>query len=56
MLTAFDKAIVAVIVPMLLAGLAHFGISAETSVGTAVGLLVNAALIGLSVYFMPNKG
>lgn len=50
-----QKAIVAFIVPLILAPLALVGISGEMTVSEALGLLCTFILSGVSVWFTKNK-
>ena len=51
----YAKAIVAFITPILLAPLVVLGIEPETTVESAVSILLMAVFSALSVYFTPNK-
>lgn len=51
----YAKAIVAFIVPLLVAPLAFLGIDAETTVGTALEIILVAAITAMTVYLVPNK-
>lgn len=52
----FAKAIVAFVTPLILTLVAPLGIGAETSFGDALYLLMSAALTGIAVYTIPNRG
>jgi hypothetical protein len=51
----YNKAIAAVITPLIVGLLAPLGISAETTVATAIELIVIAIATGVTVYLIPNK-
>jgi len=51
MITTFDKAIAGLIVPLLVAMLAHFGFQADETFSASLAAVVTA----LVVYFIPNK-
>lgn len=51
----YAKAIAALVVPIIVAPLAFLGISAETTVGTALEILIVALATAASVYWVPNK-
>lgn len=51
MVTTFDKAIAAVIVPLVVALLAHFGFNADETFAASLA----AVIAGIVVYLVPNK-
>lgn len=51
MITTFDKAIAAVIVPLVVLALAHFGLSMDQAWADALA----AVIAGIVVYLVPNK-
>lgn len=53
MLTPFDKAIVAVLIPLILLANQKWGLTLPVD-ETTIGALV-AGITGLAVYFTPNK-
>ena len=52
---AYNKAIAAVLVPLLLQALSWFGITPLMPVGEALGLLISIAVTAIAVYAVPNK-
>lgn len=54
MLTQFDKAIVAVLIPLIVLANQKWGLTLPIDPDT-LGALI-AGLTGLGVYFIPNKG
>lgn len=51
MATSFDKAIAAVVVPLIVLALAHFGFNADPAFQDALAVIV----AGIVVYLIPNK-
>ena len=51
----YAKAIAAFITPTLVSFLLPLGITAETSVGQAVEILIMAGITAAAVYFIPNR-
>lgn len=52
---AYNKAIVAFITPMIVTLLIPFGITGDTTISSAVNIILTAILTGVSVYLIPNK-
>lgn len=52
---AYNKAIAALVVPLVLAGLGYFGITPDMPVGEAVQVLIGAAITTFFVWLVPNK-
>lgn len=52
---SYAKAIAALVTPLIIAPLAFLGIGAETTVGTAIEVLIVALATAVSVYWVPNK-
>lgn len=55
MFTTIDKALIAVIVPLVMNFLPFFGISADMTVGDAVPLIVGTVVTAFFVWLVPNK-
>lgn len=54
-MTNYAKAIAAFVTPTLVSFLLPLGITAETSVGQAVEMLLLAGITAAAVYFVPNR-
>lgn len=52
---AYNKAIVALLVPAVLMGLGYFGITPDMPVGEAVGNVLMVLITAVAVYLIPNK-
>lgn len=52
---AYNKAIAAVGVPVVLGVLGHFGVTPDMPVSEAVEILLAAAVTGFFVWLVPNK-
>lgn len=55
MFTSIDKALIALIVPMIMAGLSQLGITPEMTVGEAVPFLISTLIVAGMVWLVPNK-
>lgn len=55
MFTSYDKAIVAFITPLIMSLLIPLGITGDTTVSSALNLLVTAAVTMLTVFLTKNK-
>lgn len=51
----YAKAIAAFIVPMIMTPLVSFGITADTTLASALEMLIVALITAASVYVLPNK-
>jgi len=51
----YNKAIAALITPLIVGLLAPLGITPETSVSVAIEIILIAASTAIMVYFIPNK-
>lgn len=52
---SYNKAIAAVVVPMILAILNVIGVTPDMQVGDAVQVLVMGAITAIAVYLIPNR-
>lgn len=54
-MSAYAKAIAAFVTPAIVSLLIPFGLDGNTTLESAINVLVLAGLTALSVYFIPNK-